>query len=149
MVLSEEVALFVPKKRIMQLYLNDAQFAPKLYGICAASWYYFNMPPSAMTQYQADQLMGVLPLPDKVKRASGGGIDLGPSADAKAVDLVNGAANVWLPKQLANMGGWQTAVATIGVTDTARDHQDTEDGVDACSSPPPSVTDRLNAEGAG
>ena len=45
-----------------------------------------------MTQYQADQLMGVLPDPDKVKRASGGGLDLGPGADKYAVDLINGAA---------------------------------------------------------
>lgn len=78
-VLSEEVDFMVPKKRIMELHLNYAQFGPKLFGVCAATWYYFNTPPSAVTEYQAAQLMGVLPLPDKVNRAPGGGIDLGPN----------------------------------------------------------------------
>jgi monofunctional biosynthetic peptidoglycan transglycosylase len=146
--LAEEVDVFVPKQRIMELYLNYAQFGPKLFGICAATWYYFDTPPSALTEYQADQLMGVLPLPDKVKRAPGGGIDLGPSADAQAVNLVNGAANVWLPRQLNNMGGWQRAVATIGITDTATDHSSTLDSPDGCGTMPHAVTDRLKAEGA-
>ena len=35
--LSEEVATYVPKPRIVELYLNYAQFGPKLYGVCAAS----------------------------------------------------------------------------------------------------------------
>ena len=41
--------------------MDYAQFGPGLYGVCAASWYYFGEPPWNMTQYQADQLMGVLP----------------------------------------------------------------------------------------
>lgn len=146
--LSQEIATYVPKPRIMELYLNYAQFGPKLFGVCAATWYYFNTPPSAVTEYQAAQLMGVLPDPDKVKRATGGGLDLGPSADKQAVDLINGAANVWVPKQLASAGGWLKAVATIGITNTAADHANTLDGPDGCGVMPQAVADRLKAEGA-
>ncbi|UVT27724.1 transglycosylase domain-containing protein (plasmid) [Rhodococcus pyridinivorans] len=32
-------------RRQLELYVNLAQFAPDLYGVCSASWYYFNTPP--------------------------------------------------------------------------------------------------------
>lgn len=147
-VLSEEVDFTVSKQRIMELYLNDAQFGPKLFGICAATWYYFNTPPWAVTPYQADQLMGVLPDPDNVRRAPGGGLDISASADKTAVDLINGSANVWVPQQMANMGGWQTAVATIGITDTASSHAATQNAANACSTMPQAVADRIKAESA-
>lgn len=35
---------FVPEARQLELYFNYAQFGPNLYGLCAASWYYFNTP---------------------------------------------------------------------------------------------------------
>lgn len=145
--LSEEIDFLVPKKRIMELYLNYAQFGPKLFGVCAATWYYFNTPPWAVTEYQAAQLMGVLPDPDNVRRAPGGGLDLGPSADKNAVDLINGAANVWVPWQLEHKGGWQYAVATIGITDTASSHAAFRFGADSCSEMPKSVELRLLDEG--
>lgn len=146
-VLSEEVAFMVPRKRIMELYLNYAQFGPKLYGVCAATWYYFNTRPSQVTQYEAAQLMGVLPDPDNVRRAPGGGLDIGPSANKQAVDLINGAANVWVPRQLAGMGGWWAAVQTLGINDTAMDHLNSIDQPGSCASMPQSVADRLQAEG--
>jgi monofunctional biosynthetic peptidoglycan transglycosylase len=126
-------------QRELELYVNYAQFGPHLYGICAASWYYFGQPPSAMTLYQAAQLMGVLPDPDRVRRAPGGGIDLGPTADPQAVDLVNGAANVHLPRELAGMGGWQAAVETVGIHDTAAEHAATASAADGCSTMPTAV----------
>ncbi|WP_138418866.1 transglycosylase domain-containing protein [Sinomonas gamaensis] len=147
-VLAEELDFGLPKKRIVELYLNYAQFGPKLFGVCGATWYYFNTPPSAVTQYQAAQLMGVLPDPENVRRAANGGLDLSSAADKTAVDLINGAANVWVPRQLAGMGGWQMAVATIGITDTASMHADTQNAADACSTMPQAVADRLKAEGA-
>lgn len=130
--LSQERALFVPKKRIMELYLNYAQFGPKLYGICAASWDYYNRPPSQLGEYQAAQLVGMLADPERVQRAPhlAAGPDIGANADLYAVDLINGAANVWVPRQL----------------DTAADHRDTEIERDGCSSPPVSVTARIKAE---
>ncbi|WP_334173380.1 transglycosylase domain-containing protein [Sinomonas sp.] len=147
--LSEEFDFMLPKERIMELYLNYAQFGPKLFGICAASWYYFNAPPSQLTQYESEQLMGVLPDPDNVRRAAGGGLDISAAANPEAADLINGAANVWVPRQLAGMGGWQAAVKTIGIADTAADHPATESGPDGCSTMPQDVAKRLQSEGVG
>jgi monofunctional biosynthetic peptidoglycan transglycosylase len=144
--LATQYAFTLDDKRVLELYLNYAQFGPGLYGACAASWYYFDTPPWNMTEYQSAQLMGVLPLPDLVRRAPQGGIDLGPNANRKAWDLINGAANVWVPQQLEGMGGWQAAVATVGITDTASDHSDTLGNEDACSTMPDSVKKRLTAD---
>jgi monofunctional biosynthetic peptidoglycan transglycosylase len=140
---STEMSLVLSDQRVVELYANYAQFGPHLYGICAASWYYFGEAPWDMTQYQADQLMGVLPDPDRVTRAPGGGIDLGPTADRKAANLVNGAANVHVPKELAGMGGWQAAVATIGIHDSASDHASGRSDPDACSAMPSTVASMI------
>lgn len=147
--LATEFSLTLSPQRIMELYLNYAQFGPKLYGICAASWYYFDEPPWKMSEYQAAQLMGVLPLPTLVTRSAEGGIYLGPGVHPKVWDYVNGAANVWVPKQIEGLGGWKAAVATIGISDTATDHA-AERGTanpDGCSSYPKSVLDLLRQHG--
>jgi monofunctional biosynthetic peptidoglycan transglycosylase len=80
-----------------------------------------------------------------VRRAPDGGIDLGPTADPQAVDLVNGAANVHVPRELAGMGGWQAAVATVGIHDTAADHAATAGAADGCSTMPARVAALLPA----
>lgn len=144
--LATQYSYTLDDQRMLELYLNYAQFGPGLYGICAASWYYFNTAPWDMYEYNAWQLQGVLPLPDLVRRASGGGINIGDDAHPAARDLVNGAANVWLPRQLESMGGWEAAAATIGVTDTASAHESKRNNKDACSTMPQSVRDRLDAE---
>ncbi|WP_223979562.1 transglycosylase domain-containing protein [Arthrobacter sp. NicSoilB8] len=147
--LATEFSLTLTHQRIMELYLNYAQFGPKLYGICAASWYYFDEAPWNMSEHQAAQLMGVLPLPTLVTRAAEGGIYLGPGVHPKVWDYVNGAANVWVPRQLEVLGGWKAAVATIGISDTASDHA-AERGPaspDGCSSYPESVLDLLRQQG--
>jgi monofunctional biosynthetic peptidoglycan transglycosylase len=142
-VLSTELSVALSDQRVVELYVDYAQFGPHLFGICAASWYYFGEAPWDVTQYQADQLMGVLPDPERVTRAPGGGIDIGAGADPAAVDLVNGAANVHVPAELAGMGGWQAAVATIGIHDTAGDHAADRGNSDACSTMPPAVAARI------
>jgi monofunctional biosynthetic peptidoglycan transglycosylase len=142
-VLSTELSLALSDQRMTELYLDYAQFGPHLYGICAAGWYYFGEAPWDVTQHQAAQLMGVLPVPDRVTRAPGGGIDISADADPVAVDLVNGAANVHVPAELAGMGGWQAAVATIGIHDTATDHAGGHGDADACSTMPSAVAARI------
>lgn len=145
--LASQLSLVLTDKRIMELYLNYAQFGPKLYGICAASWYYFNTAPWAMYEYQAWQLMGVLPLPNLVTRDPAGGIHLGEKAHPKVWDYVNGSANVWVPKQVEGLGGWKATVATVGITDEAAHHADKRDSKDACSTMPDGVRARLEYEG--
>ena len=140
--LSSEMSLALSDQRMLELYVNYAQFGPGLYGICTATWFYFDEPPWDMTQYQAAQLMGVLPDPDRVRRAPGGGLDIGPTADPAAVELINGAANNHVPRELAGMGGWERAVATVGIHDTAADHA-ADRGADSCSTMPPAVAGLL------
>ncbi|WP_242701573.1 transglycosylase domain-containing protein [Arthrobacter cavernae] len=144
--LATEFSLILSEERILELYLNYAQFGPKLYGICAATWYYFGNPPWNITEYQAAQLMGVLPLPNLVQRAKDGGIYLGPVVNFRVWDYVNGAANVHVPRQIEGMGGWKAAVATIGITDTAADHANERGSADSCSAMPSSVLDRIKQE---
>ncbi|WP_427007177.1 transglycosylase domain-containing protein [Pseudarthrobacter sp. H2] len=143
--LASEFSFILTDKRVLELYLNYAQFGPHVYGICAATWYYYNTPPSRMTEYQAAQLMGVLPLPNRVRRPAEGGISLDKRTDSLVWEYVNGAANVWVPRQIEGMGGWQQAVATVGIYDLASDHVTTAYKADGCSTMPQSVRDRLDS----
>jgi monofunctional glycosyltransferase len=52
------------KQRILEIYLNIAQFSTQIYGVEAASQYFFNQPASALTPDQAALLAAVLPGPE-------------------------------------------------------------------------------------
>lgn len=52
-----------PKKRVLEVYLNIAQFGPGLFGVEAASQHYFRKPASALTQREAVLLVTTLPKP--------------------------------------------------------------------------------------
>ncbi len=51
------------KRRLMELYLNVAEFGPNIWGAEAASQFYFNRPAGRMTPAQAASLAGSLPFP--------------------------------------------------------------------------------------
>ncbi len=53
------------KKRILEVYLNIAQFGNKIYGVEAASNYYFNKSSQLLTIDEAVQLISILPNPIK------------------------------------------------------------------------------------
>ncbi len=55
--------LFVPKNRILEIYLNVAEFGLGLYGAPAASMKYFGRPADALNRDQAARLAVVLPSP--------------------------------------------------------------------------------------
>ena len=55
--------LLLPKKRILELYLNVAEWGPGIYGIEAASQAYFKKPASKLTRRQASLLAAALPAP--------------------------------------------------------------------------------------
>lgn len=65
--------------------------------------------------------MGLLPISNLATRAPGGGIDM---SHPYVWDLVNGAANVWLPRELESAGGWEPVTASVGIEDEAADHAD-------------------------
>jgi monofunctional biosynthetic peptidoglycan transglycosylase len=145
--LSMQFAYTLTDQRILELYLNYAQFGPKLYGVCAASWYYFNTPPWSMAREQAALLMGIVPFPSEIRRGPEGGAYVNKETHPKTWDNLNGAANWWVPKQIKGMGGWEAAVATVGITDTAADHEADRGNQDACSTMPDTVRSRLMSEG--
>ncbi|MCK5456887.1 MAG: monofunctional biosynthetic peptidoglycan transglycosylase, partial [Melioribacteraceae bacterium] len=53
------------KKRILEVYLNVAQFGDKIYGVEAASNYYFNKSSQFLNIDEAVQLISILPNPIK------------------------------------------------------------------------------------
>lgn len=56
----------LPKRRILELYLNIAEFGPGIYGAGAASRYYFGRAPAGMSDRQAALLAAVLPNPRRL-----------------------------------------------------------------------------------
>ena len=59
-----------PKRRIMEVYLNIAEFGHGIYGVEAASWAFFGIPASRLSQTQAARLAAVLPNPKVLSAAS-------------------------------------------------------------------------------
>ena len=55
------------KKRILEIYLNIAEFGPGIYGVAAASRYYFGKPPSRLYDAEAALLAAVLPNPRRFR----------------------------------------------------------------------------------
>jgi len=52
-----------PKHRIMEVYLNIAEWGPGLYGAEAAARHYFGVPAARLSRPQAARLAAVLPNP--------------------------------------------------------------------------------------
>ena len=52
-----------PKERVLEVYLNIAEFGPGIYGVEAASQIYFGKPARQLSQTQAARLAAVLPNP--------------------------------------------------------------------------------------
>jgi monofunctional biosynthetic peptidoglycan transglycosylase len=61
--------LLLPKRRILELYLNNVEFGPGVYGVQAAARYHFAREPDALTARQAALLAAVLPNP--LERSAG------------------------------------------------------------------------------
>ena len=55
--------LALSKDRILELYLNVAEWGPGIWGVDAASRVYFGVPPSRLTEEQAAELVATLPHP--------------------------------------------------------------------------------------
>ena len=85
------VELLWSKQRILEVYLNVAEFGPGVFGIAAASEYFFNTVPAQITADQAALLAAVLPNP-KVLRVDQ------PSAYVRQRQL-------WIRGQMTQVGG--------------------------------------------
>jgi len=57
------IELAWPKRRIMELYLNEVEWAPGIYGAEAAAQFHFKTPAAALSAPEAARLAAVLPNP--------------------------------------------------------------------------------------
>lgn len=78
------IEAFWSKRRILEVYLNVAEFGPGIFGIHAASAQYFGTTPDALTPVQAARLAAVLPSP---KQRS-------PRQSARSRAIADGAATI-------------------------------------------------------
>jgi monofunctional biosynthetic peptidoglycan transglycosylase len=61
--------LCLPKRRILEIYLNVVEFGPGIYGAAAASRHYFGKAPADLTSAEAARLAAVLPNPKRMNAA--------------------------------------------------------------------------------
>lgn len=59
------VEILWPKRRILEVYLNTAEFAPGVFGAEAAARHYFGVDADSLSPQQAARLAAVLPSPKK------------------------------------------------------------------------------------
>ncbi len=143
-VLAEQLVHAISKQRVLELYLNEAQFGPNIYGICDAAWYYFDEPPDYMSLNDAYELMGVLPGPTHAHRLPGGGIDMNPGTpDGRFERYYIQGAQFWVPKDLQVDGGVDNVyddvkilVREMGITGTAHGQPN---GPDDCRAMPQDI----------
>lgn len=80
-----------PKRRILEVYLNVAEFGRGIYGIDAASRQFFRKPPARLTMQEAALLAAVLPNPKRFRADK-------PSAYIRA-------RQGWIVRQMHGLGG--------------------------------------------
>ena len=84
-----------PKRRILEVYLNIAEFGPGVYGVGAAAPRFFHTDPANLTQAQAALLAAVLPSPRHLSVARpGGNLLRRQAAIAAQMDALNGSEYV-------------------------------------------------------
>ena len=64
------IELLWPKRRILEVYLNVAEFGPGVFGAVAASRHAFGREPAELTPHQAATLIAVLPSPKRMSAAA-------------------------------------------------------------------------------
>ena len=65
LILTWQMEKHLTKDRILELYLNIAQFGPGIFGVQAASYYYWGRPVWTVNSRQAAELAASLPSPTK------------------------------------------------------------------------------------
>lgn len=83
------VELMWPKDRILEVYLNIAEFDTGVFGVEAAARHYFGVGPDALSPTQAARLAAILPNP-KARDAA----NPGQFTRRRAAQIVDGAATI-------------------------------------------------------
>lgn len=85
--------VFLPKRRILEIYLNVVEFAPAVYGVGAASRKLFASSPARISAHQAALLAAVLPNPKQMSAAFPSSYVLSRAEEIQnAVTALGGAA---------------------------------------------------------
>ena len=71
------IELLWPKRRILEVYLNVAEFGPGIFGAGAAAQHIFGKPSRELTPEEAATLVAVLPNPKRMSAADPSGYVLG------------------------------------------------------------------------
>jgi monofunctional biosynthetic peptidoglycan transglycosylase len=61
------IELFWTKDRILEVYLNIAEFGPGMFGVEKASQFYYGVPASQLTPEQSARMATVLPSPKRIE----------------------------------------------------------------------------------
>lgn len=61
------IEICLPKRRILEIYINIVELGPGFYGAGAASRHYFHKPPAALSDREAALLAAVLPNPIRLR----------------------------------------------------------------------------------
>jgi monofunctional biosynthetic peptidoglycan transglycosylase len=80
-----------PKRRILEVYLNIAEFGRGIYGVAAASEQFFHTTPDRLDARQSALLAAVLPNPRRFR------------VDRPSAYVLRGAA--WIQRQANQLGG--------------------------------------------
>ncbi|TCP40210.1 monofunctional biosynthetic peptidoglycan transglycosylase [Rhodovulum marinum] len=88
-VITPGVELAWSKRRILEVYLNVAEFGEGVFGIDAAARHYFGVPPAQLSAAQAGALAAVLPDPKGRNAAR-----LTPALKRRAAQILDGAATI-------------------------------------------------------
>ncbi|HVE79819.1 MAG TPA: monofunctional biosynthetic peptidoglycan transglycosylase [Gemmatimonadaceae bacterium] len=67
--LTPPAEMILPKRRILELYLNVAEWGPGVYGIEEAARHHYRVPAARLTREQAARLAAVLPAPRRRRPA--------------------------------------------------------------------------------
>jgi monofunctional biosynthetic peptidoglycan transglycosylase len=87
--LTPVIELFWSKQRILEVYLNNAEFAEGVFGVQAAAQHYFGIDARDLTPTQAARLAAVLP--DPKDRSAG---KPGPFVRKRAGQIISGAETI-------------------------------------------------------
>jgi monofunctional biosynthetic peptidoglycan transglycosylase len=85
------IETFWSKQRILEVYLNVAEFGPGVYGVTTASQRYFGKQPARLSGSEAALLAAVLPNPKRYRAAA-------PSRYVRA-------RQAWIQRQMRRLGG--------------------------------------------
>src|SRR6267143_2988842 len=73
-----------PKRRILEIYLNEVQFGSNVFGAVAAAEYYFHKPAAWLNGAEAARLAAVLPDPEDWRV-----LDAGPYVESRTLTLMD------------------------------------------------------------